>query len=283
MPTKHARVPCSTLYCWLTRGIIYLFLLLMETDCILLAEQQDDNDDYCSSCGGNGNLICCDGCTRSFHLNCLDPLMPDPMPAEWFCNVCLSNRQPPQSPAYRGPFALLLENLDAKNSSAFRLPDDVRDYFEGVKTGPEGEYEEIGQGPAPKPVRYVFFLCPECCGQEVHANMSGVNVGKRRMRKTKLLISSSKGILITTRSFAITATRPHRMIGRLFHAACVACGGILTVSTRHWQIRPHRDRGVALVTLMIFWPRFPALWGRRIGTGRSRAPRSSDQPSAEVS
>lgn len=33
--------------------------------------------------------------------------------------------------------------MDRKNPRAFRLPERLRDYFEGVKTGPDGEYEEI--------------------------------------------------------------------------------------------------------------------------------------------
>ncbi|KAK3692746.1 hypothetical protein B0T22DRAFT_495795 [Podospora appendiculata] len=106
--------------------------------------KEDDNDDYCSSCGGNGELICCDGCTRSFHLNCVDPpLIQDSMPVEWYCNVCRTARHPARFPTHAGAFALLLERLDAKNSSAFRLPDDVREYFEAVRTGVDGEYEEV--------------------------------------------------------------------------------------------------------------------------------------------
>lgn len=87
--------------------------------------------------------MCCDGCTRSFHLSCVDPpLIADRMPAEWFCNVCLSNREPASFPARSGLFGVLMENLDAKNSSAFRLPASDREYFEGVQTGVDGEYEE---------------------------------------------------------------------------------------------------------------------------------------------
>lgn len=116
---------------------------------------QDDNDDYCSSCGGNGELICCDGCTRSFHFNCVDPvIMQDSMPVEWFCNVCRARRDPASLPGHSGAFALMLEKLDAKNSSAFRLPALVRDCFEGVRTGVDGEYEEAV--PTTKPARCVF-------------------------------------------------------------------------------------------------------------------------------
>jgi hypothetical protein len=105
---------------------------------------QDDNDDYCSSCGGNGELICCDGCTRSFHFSCVDPVLRhDAMPVEWFCNVCRANRDPARLPSHSGAFGLLLEKLDARNSSAFRLPGPIRDRFEGVRTGADGEYEEV--------------------------------------------------------------------------------------------------------------------------------------------
>ncbi|KAK3504612.1 hypothetical protein B0T13DRAFT_485568 [Neurospora crassa] len=106
--------------------------------------KEDDNDDYCSSCGGNGQLICCDGCTRSFHFSCVDPpLVQGAMPDEWFCNVCCTTHNPPVFPVYSGPFAALMEKLEAKNSSAFALPLDVREYFEAVRTGQDGEYEEI--------------------------------------------------------------------------------------------------------------------------------------------
>ncbi|KAH6624342.1 hypothetical protein B0J18DRAFT_175701 [Chaetomium sp. MPI-SDFR-AT-0129] len=111
---------------------------------------QDDNDDYCSSCSGNGELVCCDGCTRSFHFGCVDPVLrPEAMPVEWFCNVCRTRREPSQLPVHGGAFALVLEKLDARNSSAFRLPASVRDRFEGVRTGADGEYEEISTAPKP--------------------------------------------------------------------------------------------------------------------------------------
>lgn len=64
------------------------------------------------------------------------------MPVEWFCNVCRANRDPAGLPTHGGAFALMLEKLDVKNSSAFRLPAAVRDRFEGVRTGVDGEYEE---------------------------------------------------------------------------------------------------------------------------------------------
>ncbi|KAI0997182.1 hypothetical protein K3495_g11004 [Podosphaera aphanis] len=105
----------------------------------------DDNDDFCASCGGNGEVVCCDGqtCKRSFHFKCVDPpIMPDALPDTWFCNECQVRRTGHQE-TNTGPFRLLLLNLEEKNPGAFSLPLEIRSYFESVKTGPDGEYEEI--------------------------------------------------------------------------------------------------------------------------------------------
>ncbi|KAK4668561.1 uncharacterized protein QC764_708450 [Podospora pseudoanserina] len=67
----------------------------------------------------------------------------DAMPNEWFCNVCRMTRELQPFREHTGSFALLFEKLEAKNSTAFALPPDIRNCFEGVRTGPEGEYEEI--------------------------------------------------------------------------------------------------------------------------------------------
>jgi hypothetical protein len=71
------------------------------------------------------------------------------MPVEWFCHVCRSSRDAAGLPTHSGAFALVLEKLDGRNSSAFRLPLDVRDRFEGVKTGTYGDYEDIVAGVKP--------------------------------------------------------------------------------------------------------------------------------------
>ncbi|RKF54401.1 putative phd-finger domain-containing protein [Golovinomyces cichoracearum] len=105
----------------------------------------DDNDDFCASCGGNGEVVCCDGesCKRSFHFKCVDPpMMPDSLPEIWFCNEC-QGKQTSQQEEKSGPFGLLLLQLEGKNPGALSLPSEIRGYFEGVKTGPNGEYEEI--------------------------------------------------------------------------------------------------------------------------------------------
>ncbi|KAG9237227.1 hypothetical protein BJ875DRAFT_370497 [Amylocarpus encephaloides] len=110
-------------------------------------ENKDDNDDYCAACGGNGDLVCCDGCNRSFHFKCVDPPMIEgALPDAWYCNSCNCKFNPQPIEERTNPaFGLLLQNLQSKNPSAFHLPKSIREYFEGVQTGAEGEYEE----PAP--------------------------------------------------------------------------------------------------------------------------------------
>ncbi|KAI1176294.1 hypothetical protein F4777DRAFT_547084 [Nemania sp. FL0916] len=111
---------------------------------------QDDNDDSCYTCGGNGELVCCDGCTNSFHYTCIDPPIDlGHIPDEWYCNECQVRYNPPLVKEDKGIFASLVSSLQRKNASAFRLSEPIREYFEGVKTGAEGEYEETAP-PKPK-------------------------------------------------------------------------------------------------------------------------------------
>ena len=63
------------------------------------------------------------------------------LPDAWFCYVCAAKREPLPKPA-RSLFSSLFTDLVKENPKAYELPYSVREYFEGVKTGDEGEYEE---------------------------------------------------------------------------------------------------------------------------------------------
>ncbi|XP_074545206.1 autoimmune regulator [Halichoeres trimaculatus] len=50
------------------------------------------NDDECAVCKDGGELICCDGCPRAFHLTCLQPPLTSIPSGPWQCEWCFGNR-----------------------------------------------------------------------------------------------------------------------------------------------------------------------------------------------
>ncbi|XP_013360828.1 PREDICTED: autoimmune regulator isoform X4 [Chinchilla lanigera] len=55
------------------------------------------NEDECAVCRDGGELICCDGCPRAFHLACLSPPLREIPSGTWRCSCCLqgSGQQAP--------------------------------------------------------------------------------------------------------------------------------------------------------------------------------------------
>ena len=102
-----------------------------------------DNYDYCDACSGNGELLCCDGCPRSFHFHCLDPPLDKEPDGEWLCPECVADagNELPQVTGLLGP---IIRQVQRMNPRSYALPDGIRNYFEGVRTGEGGEYEEPG-------------------------------------------------------------------------------------------------------------------------------------------
>ncbi|XP_040842544.1 autoimmune regulator [Ochotona curzoniae] len=54
--------------------------------------QLHQNEDECAVCHDGGELICCDGCPRAFHLGCLCPPLRDVPSGPWRCPGCLQGR-----------------------------------------------------------------------------------------------------------------------------------------------------------------------------------------------
>ncbi|NXH93265.1 AIRE regulator, partial [Pachycephala philippinensis] len=52
---------------------------------------QAENEDECAACGDGGELICCDGCPRAFHLACLVPPLPHVPSGTWRCGSCVES------------------------------------------------------------------------------------------------------------------------------------------------------------------------------------------------
>ncbi|KAL9598955.1 MAG: hypothetical protein Q9219_004138 [cf. Caloplaca sp. 3 TL-2023] len=104
-----------------------------------VADGDGVNSDECSACGGTGRLLCCDGCTRSYHFDCADPPHEDVPDGEWFCQACALKVPSKQG---RGVFVQLLNNLQKRNPVAFELPSAIQDFYEDVVRGDDGEYED---------------------------------------------------------------------------------------------------------------------------------------------
>ena len=92
------------------------------------------NYDVCASCGLDGVLVCCDDCPKAYHPNeCLDPSVdPDTIPS-WHCNECLEARNP-TAKRDLGVVTELDSEINKVNTKMFLLSQELREYFEGVRT-----------------------------------------------------------------------------------------------------------------------------------------------------
>lgn len=115
---------------------------------LTFCKQLSENEDFCSACRGSGYLLCCDGCDRSFHFSCLDPPLNNEaseLNEPWFCYICVAKRpvtSDQSEKATRGLFAPLLTSLRKRNPSNFQLPENIRNYFEGVAADAKGSFIE---------------------------------------------------------------------------------------------------------------------------------------------
>ncbi|KAM6162801.1 autoimmune regulator [Erethizon dorsatum] len=87
------------------------------------------NEDECAVCRDGGELICCDGCPRAFHLACLSPPLQEIPSGTWRCSCCLQGRgqqtpgqaqepRPPEPPAE----TLILQGPQASSEDLRALP-----------------------------------------------------------------------------------------------------------------------------------------------------------------
>ncbi|KAI0273862.1 hypothetical protein BC834DRAFT_855990 [Gloeopeniophorella convolvens] len=111
------------------------------------------NEDHCSSCRSLGSLVYCDGCTRAYHLWCLDP----PMEAtdipegesRWLCPSCELQQNPPPRPQLSF-LSSLIYHVQSNPPIEFQLPEDIRTFFKFVGTNPRGQYTDTSLIKAPR-------------------------------------------------------------------------------------------------------------------------------------
>lgn len=70
-----------------------------------VSELSDFHNEHCELCFTGGQLLCCDGCERAYHLSCVNPPMLEIPTGDWFCVNCLSilamsgtRRESPENP-----------------------------------------------------------------------------------------------------------------------------------------------------------------------------------------
>lgn len=210
-----------------------------------LEQLGSENQDYCSSCGGSGYLLCCDGCDRAFHFACVDPpLNPDAeeLDEPWYCNICVAKRpigpESPEKPT-RGLFSFLISDLKKRNPTNFVLPEGIKNYFEGVSSDKNGAFVESMN--ATKNTRY-----------------ASRHLTNRELRLTQLagavpdtqMTSQTTTDCVTARvvwSCAMLAASPHKSTrsprsDRLSLATTAHNTGTWTASTRLWPTHPRSTR-----------------------------------------
>lgn len=119
--------------------------------------QRSENNDFCSACRGNGFLLCCDGCDRSFHFTCLDPPISDEakeLNEPWYCYICVSKKpiaaESPEKKDSTGLFGPLLSKLKKANPKNFELPAYIKNFYDGTGADRNGSFMDAVSG---KPTR----------------------------------------------------------------------------------------------------------------------------------
>ncbi|XP_062439068.1 autoimmune regulator [Rhea pennata] len=62
----------------------------------LPARRRQQNEDECAACGDGGELLCCDGCPKAFHLGCLVPPLTEVPSGTWRCLSCAAGQAQPR-------------------------------------------------------------------------------------------------------------------------------------------------------------------------------------------
>ncbi|KAG2196504.1 hypothetical protein INT47_012798 [Mucor saturninus] len=119
------------------------------------------NHDVCDSCGETGQFLCCDACPNAFHFTCVEPPMNSDdvakLKEKWYCTECelkqnIEKRKIAKpATSIRGIFENLAKDIAMKNPKAYRLPNDIVNFFKGVASDKLGRYVDTTKV---KSVRY---------------------------------------------------------------------------------------------------------------------------------
>ena len=75
----------------------------------------------------------------------------------WYCKICLSKKSSTLgNKGNKGPFKILIQDMEKKNPLAFALPADIKNYFADISATSEGDYTDFRYSKSTK--RYFFVI-----------------------------------------------------------------------------------------------------------------------------
>lgn len=202
----------------------------------------------CAVCNGPGRFLCCERCPRSFHFTCLNPPLEEIPEGMWFCNKCTTQHNPPAKPP-RGLFSELIDGINRRNPTSFRLPSDIRGYFVGVETGTLGEYVDVRDNKTQR-FRYVSFI--GCHFVRLWVNSSFFPRHTARVDSWKSMTRTNSRIRRGMPFFVTIAESLPLMANGLFPAIFALLAGIWIVLDRCQcltLLRPKRSGCVLLMRI----------------------------------
>ncbi|KAM8851060.1 autoimmune regulator isoform 2-T2 [Spinachia spinachia] len=126
--------------------------------CVFVRAQVHCNDDECAVCKDGGELICCDGCPRAFHLTCLEPPLTSIPSGTWRCECCCGNTVKREN----APVSFQPLNAQQKNTCSSNATVGVS-FFSSPLTCVAASMDELrSQGPGGA-LLGVRELCGVCC------------------------------------------------------------------------------------------------------------------------
>lgn len=141
---------------------------LLSSD-VLAQITTDVYPDHCFKCKLGGNLLCCDGCTTAWHIDCtsLDSMPPDDTP--WLCPLCEKDGR------------VLKKGLVENRRKIQRIMNQANE-----NKSKKGKGRKVQGGYKPKPGGRVRMMAPERHGRPV-----------RNLNRNKRLFEGEKGGLIS--------------------------------------------------------------------------------------
>ncbi|KAI9229143.1 MAG: hypothetical protein DHS80DRAFT_22624 [Piptocephalis tieghemiana] len=110
----------------------------------------DHNKDYCETCNGIGEFLCCETCPVAMHFICADPPVLTVPEGDWFCRNCTDKKKEEEKKAKGlkadekpGPFDRFSQFIRRRNPSIFVPPAYIRSVFPDVGINERGEYLSI--------------------------------------------------------------------------------------------------------------------------------------------